>query len=159
MRTMKTFQQPKPPSTKATPEDIRVLRGLCDDEHIIRWARKTDRGVVVKLIEALYKKQGGAVHYEAARGLQGRDLEDLQKAMGTFRAATPDGPYETNDGRRLVFPASMTAETRARLANEQNAKHLAPPRPGLSADGRRLVFDRRSSPADSRSAADRFARR
>lgn len=49
------------------------------------------------------------------RGLQGAELETMQRAMGTFKAATPATPYRKPDGS-LVLPTTTPTEARRLLA-------------------------------------------
>ena len=49
------------------------------------------------------------------RGLQGKELEELQKGMGTFRASTPKEPYKNERGD-FVRPTITPTEHRQRMA-------------------------------------------
>lgn len=53
----------------------------------------------------------------APGSLRGRDLEQLQKGMGTFKASTPRVPYKNSNGD-LVLPTLTPTEHRARIAAE-----------------------------------------
>lgn len=97
----------------ATKEDIDKLTRLTSEAGIIRWASSQPRKVVLTLIESL----GGADSVQArglrGRGLEGRDLVELQRAMGTYDPRRPIGPHVTDNGRKLVLPSTPPSVYRA----------------------------------------------
>lgn len=103
-------------AAKATNEEIETLKTLTSEPAIIAWARTADRAIVRSLIEGLSGSRKAA-----SRGLQGRDLADLQRAMGTYKAASI-GPREEDDGRKLVLPSTPPSIYRASLARKAGAR-------------------------------------
>lgn len=53
--------------------------------------------------------------YTNRRGLEGQELEELRKAMGTHRATTPRRPHINSRGE-LVLPLRTPTEAREQAA-------------------------------------------
>lgn len=118
----------------ATRDHLLATQGDRLEPSIRRWASAQPLAIVKGLLGALpagatvgqrtaaTRGQGQGEGNTQGRGLQGRELEELQRGMGTFKASTDDGPREENDGRKLVLPSTPPSIVRAKLAGAASAK-------------------------------------
>jgi hypothetical protein len=101
------------------------------DPSIRTWASSQPYAVVKGLIAAAPAKQTptervaatrGAGHVDRVtpKGLEGEDLEKVQKAMGTFKASASE-PHEAEGGRVLVLPTVSPRVLRERKLSAASA--------------------------------------
>jgi hypothetical protein len=108
-------------------EDISRDMLLDKDGHRLQpsirtWARAQPLAVVRGLLAAAPEQSAPPARISATRGadhgtgvvhkgLEGRDLEEMQRAFGTFKASTPNEPF-TNDRGEFVLPTLTPTEHR-----------------------------------------------
>lgn len=87
----------------ASAQPLNVVRGLCS-------AAPEETKPPVRIAATRGAGQGTAAG-EVRKGLEGKELEELQRGMGTFRASTPKTPH-MNDKGEFVLPTITPSEHR-----------------------------------------------
>jgi|GEM_PF-5981527 len=104
-------------------DHLLATHGKDMDPSLRRWASAQPLAIVQGLVSAIPAKEPAIERVAATRGvareergLQGRDLEDVQRGFGTYRASALLAPVETPE--RLILP---TVPPREYMANKAKA--------------------------------------